>query len=193
MVKIRLTRIGAKGQPYYRVVVVDSHRKRDGAVIEKIGSYNPRTEPSSFEIDKDRLSYWRGVGAQLTEPVLVLLGEAKPKYHQPKNKKEEVVTPPITKDAPAENTKVEETSADEALSAPEDAPVPSPELAEVIQANEQVSPQATSEEIAQTIENTEENSGQVEEAIEKEPTSQDENSETAEITEENDSEIESKP
>jgi small subunit ribosomal protein S16 len=73
MVKIRLTRTGRKHQPHYRIVAVDSRAKRDGKYIEKIGYYNPRTSPPTFQIDKEILKKWMNYGAQLTDTVYDLL------------------------------------------------------------------------------------------------------------------------
>ena len=72
-VKIRLKRMGKIRQPYYRIVVVDSRKKRDGKVIEEIGKYHPKEEPSVIDVNSDRAQYWLGVGAQPTEAVEVLL------------------------------------------------------------------------------------------------------------------------
>jgi small subunit ribosomal protein S16 len=72
-VKIRLKRLGKIRQPYYRVVVVDSRKKRDGKVIEEIGKYHPKDEPSFIEVSSERAQYWLGVGAQPTEAVEALL------------------------------------------------------------------------------------------------------------------------
>jgi small subunit ribosomal protein S16 len=72
-VKIRLTRMGKKKQPSYRVVVVDSRKPRDGAYIEQIGRYDPRQEPSLVEIDNDRAVDWLQKGAQPTERAQKLL------------------------------------------------------------------------------------------------------------------------
>ncbi len=72
-VKIRLKRMGKIRAPYYRVVVVDSRKKRDGRVIEEIGKYHPKEEPSVIEVNSDRAQYWLGVGAQPTEAVEALL------------------------------------------------------------------------------------------------------------------------
>lgn len=191
MVKIRLSRIGAKGQPYYRVVVVNERSKRDGKVIESIGSYNPRTEPSTFEIDKERLKYWRGVGAQLTEPVLVLLGEAKPKKHQPRAKKEETAAP--TKEAAEVQPEATPTegAAEVKVDAPETTPEASAELAQTAEASEKVSPEATPEEVAQTIENTEDVVTENLENAEKQPQTQDQPVAAAEQLEETASDVES--
>ncbi|HEY6932593.1 MAG TPA: 30S ribosomal protein S16 [Marmoricola sp.] len=72
-VKIRLKRLGKIRQPYYRVVVVDSRKKRDGKVIEEIGKYHPKQEPSFIELQSERAQYWLGVGAQPSEAVEALL------------------------------------------------------------------------------------------------------------------------
>ena len=68
-VKIRLKRIGAKKNPYYRVVVADSRSPRDGKFIEEIGTYDPMTEPASVKIDAEKASTWLKNGAQPTETV----------------------------------------------------------------------------------------------------------------------------
>lgn len=72
-VKIRLKRMGKIRTPFYRVVVVDSRKKRDGRVIEQIGKYHPKEEPSFIEVTSDRAQYWLGVGAQPSEAVAALL------------------------------------------------------------------------------------------------------------------------
>lgn len=72
-VKIRLARHGAKKRPYYRVVVADSRRQRDGRFIEEVGRYNPCVTPSYVSFDKERVDYWLGVGAQPTDTVARLL------------------------------------------------------------------------------------------------------------------------
>lgn len=69
---IRLMRFGKKGQPFYRIVVLDKTRKRDGAYIEAIGTYNPLTSPPDIKIKQDRLSYWRSVGAVLSDGLVKL-------------------------------------------------------------------------------------------------------------------------
>lgn len=69
-VKIRLKRMGKMRQPYYRVVVVDSRKKRDGRVIEEIGKYHPTCDPTVIEIDSDRAQYWLSVGAQPSDAVI---------------------------------------------------------------------------------------------------------------------------
>jgi len=72
-VRIRLTRLGKKKQPAYRVVVADGRAPRDGRYIEQIGRYDPRPEPSVVEIDKERASFWLARGAQPSDAVRRLL------------------------------------------------------------------------------------------------------------------------
>ncbi|HWC34772.1 MAG TPA: 30S ribosomal protein S16 [Mycobacteriales bacterium] len=71
--KIRLMRLGKIRAPYYRIVVADSRTKRDGRVIETIGKYHPKSDPSFIEVDSERARYWLSVGAQPTEPVAAIL------------------------------------------------------------------------------------------------------------------------
>lgn len=66
---IRLTRMGRKKKPFYRVVVTDSRKRRDGGWIESIGYYNPLLKPALIKIDTERLSYWKSVGAKMSERV----------------------------------------------------------------------------------------------------------------------------
>ena len=73
MVKIRLRRVGSRNRPSYRIVVADSRAPRDGAFIEKIGNYNPLTEPATVVIDEEKALKWLGQGAQPTEAVARLL------------------------------------------------------------------------------------------------------------------------
>ena len=71
-VKIRLARHGAKKRPYYRIIVADSRKPRDGKFIEEVGRYNPCVSPSFVTFDIDRVQYWLGVGAQPTDTVKAL-------------------------------------------------------------------------------------------------------------------------
>ena len=73
MVKMRLTRMGQKKAPFYRVVVADSRYPRDGRFIEEIGYYNPLTEPAEIKIDAELAKKWLANGAQPTETVKDLL------------------------------------------------------------------------------------------------------------------------
>jgi small subunit ribosomal protein S16 len=72
-VKLRLTRIGSKKNPIYRVVAADSRSPRDGKFLEIVGRYNPQQEPSLIEFDEDKVRAWLDKGAQPTEPVARLL------------------------------------------------------------------------------------------------------------------------
>src|SRR5687767_5342164 len=72
-VRVRLTRVGSKKNPIWRVVVADQRSPRDGRFIETIGSYNPQTEPSTIVIDEERLQHWLSRGAQPTGTVKQLM------------------------------------------------------------------------------------------------------------------------
>ncbi|MGV8852869.1 MAG: 30S ribosomal protein S16 [Rhodoglobus sp.] len=77
-VKIRLKRMGKIRAPYYRIVIADSRKKRDGRVIEEIGKYHPTEEPSFIEVESERAQYWLSVGAQPSpqvEAILKLTGD----------------------------------------------------------------------------------------------------------------------
>jgi small subunit ribosomal protein S16 len=71
--KIKLLRLGKIRAPHYRIVIADARTKRDGRVIETIGKYHPKEDPSFIEVDSDRALYWLGVGAQPTEAVAAIL------------------------------------------------------------------------------------------------------------------------
>lgn len=66
---VRLTRMGRKKSPFYRIVVTDSRKRRDSGWIESIGYYNPMVEPEVIKFDAERLSYWKNVGAKLSDRV----------------------------------------------------------------------------------------------------------------------------
>jgi small subunit ribosomal protein S16 len=72
-VHMRLTRVGSKKNPIYRVVVADSRSPRDGKFLEILGRYNPQTEPSTIELDEDKVKDWLGKGAQPSAAVSRLL------------------------------------------------------------------------------------------------------------------------
>ena len=72
-VKIRLTRMGKKKSPFYRIVVADQRSRRDGAPIEEIGYYNPMTNPADIKIDAEKATKWLNNGAQPTDTVRALL------------------------------------------------------------------------------------------------------------------------
>lgn len=69
MLKIRLKRTGKKGQPHYRIVVMESARPRDGKTVDEIGYYNPRTKPTTFDIDENKAKEWLSKGAQPTDTI----------------------------------------------------------------------------------------------------------------------------
>ncbi|GAB3683599.1 30S ribosomal protein S16 [Saccharopolyspora tripterygii] len=72
-VKIKLARIGKIREPHYRIVISDARTRRNGRVIETIGQYHPKENPSGIVVDSERAQYWLGVGAQPTEPVRNIL------------------------------------------------------------------------------------------------------------------------
>jgi small subunit ribosomal protein S16 len=129
-VKIRLKRIGKIRTPFYRIVIADSRTKRDGRVIEEIGTYNPKTEPSTIRVESERVQYWLGVGAQPTEAVAAILkltgdigGQASVREPEPKADKAALfdaalkdihAEPKAAKKSPAKKAaKADEKSADE--------------------------------------------------------------------------------
>ncbi len=73
---IRLARFGARKKPFYRVVVIEKDRARNGRSIELVGTYNPRTSPATVEFKRERIDYWTGKGAQLSDRVAKLLKNA---------------------------------------------------------------------------------------------------------------------
>ena len=73
---IRLSRVGARKKPYYRIVVIEKDRARDGRSLEVVGTYNPRTNPATVDLKKDRVDYWTGKGAQLSDRVNKLVEKA---------------------------------------------------------------------------------------------------------------------
>ena len=79
MVKIRLSRGGAKKQPFYHIVVTDVRKPRDGRKIERVGFFNPvaRGKEERLRVDLERIEYWKGVGAQLSDRVESLVSEAR--------------------------------------------------------------------------------------------------------------------
>jgi small subunit ribosomal protein S16 len=73
VVMIRLARVGARKQPYYRIVVIEKDRARNGRSVEVVGTYNPRTNPATVDLKRERIAYWRSVGAQLSPTMEKLL------------------------------------------------------------------------------------------------------------------------
>ena len=73
MLAIRLRRAGSKKRPFFRVVVADSRAARDSSFVEILGHYNPRSKPAVVEVDKERVDYWLGRGAQPSDSVRTLM------------------------------------------------------------------------------------------------------------------------
>jgi small subunit ribosomal protein S16 len=141
-VKIRLKRMGKIRQPFYRIVVADSRTRRDGRVIEEIGKYHPKEDPSIIEVDSERAQHWLSVGAQPSEPVMALLrltgdwqkfkGEAAPgplKIKEPKRTKEDIFNEALKDVAAAPTSDAVTSRRKKAAAAPaaEDAAAPAAE------------------------------------------------------------------
>ena len=77
MLRIRLTRMGAKKKPFYRVVVMEQRQTRDGSFVEILGHYNPKTNPPLVDLKMDRVRHWLACGAQPSDTVSSLLKKAK--------------------------------------------------------------------------------------------------------------------
>ena len=75
MVMIRLARVGATKKPFYRIVVIEKDRARNGRSIEVIGTYDPRRDPAAVVLDHARVQYWTGVGAQMSDRVAKLVAK----------------------------------------------------------------------------------------------------------------------
>ncbi len=76
MLMIRLSRMGARKQPQYRIVVIEKARARNGRPVEVVGTYNPRTNPASIIMKRDRVEYWVSKGAQMSDRVNKLFTKA---------------------------------------------------------------------------------------------------------------------
>ena len=76
MLMIRLARMGARKQPHYRIVVIEKARARNGRPVEVVGTYNPRTNPGTIELKRDRVDYWVSKGAQMSERVNKIYSKA---------------------------------------------------------------------------------------------------------------------
>jgi small subunit ribosomal protein S16 len=75
---IRLNRMGARKQPHYRVVVIEKERARNGRPIEVVGTYNPRTNPASVELKRERVDYWISKGAKMSDRVSKIMSRPVP-------------------------------------------------------------------------------------------------------------------
>ena len=101
-VKIRLTRLGDKKSPFYRIVVAENSAPRDGKFIEVLGTFNPLTNPAEIKVDKDKVTDWIAKGAQPTDTakaVLVQAGALKTEKYAPKKNAKPAVQKPKKKDA----------------------------------------------------------------------------------------------
>ncbi len=149
---IRLSRGGAKKRPYYRIVVADSRRARDGRFIERVGSYNPmlaKDSPERVKFDADRIKYWIGVGAKPSDRVARFLADAdmgerpvihdQTKKHLPKAKAQERM-------AEAEEKKKAAEEAAAAAEAPTEAEAAEEAAAEEAPAEEAAAEEAAAEE-----------------------------------------------
>lgn len=126
MVKIRLKRVGKRKQPSYRVVVADSRSPRDGRIIESIGHYQPRHEPSIVSIDTERADYWISQGAQPSDAVRKLLQIAASQGDAP----QETVTPAraaAIKATPAASVTEPDTASADEVEGSEEPPAEVPE------------------------------------------------------------------
>jgi small subunit ribosomal protein S16 len=111
-VKVRLTRVGSKKNPIWRVVVADGRAPRDGRSIETIGHYNPQTQPSRIVIDRERLQYWLDRGAQPSNTVKKLIRAENTGYDMPKS--DAPAPAPAPREAAAEEVIVPDAEAAEA-------------------------------------------------------------------------------
>lgn len=124
MLRIRLRRTGKKKQPQYRVVVADQRASRDGAFVEVIGHYNPRTNPKTLVLKEDRVKYWLGEGAQPSETVHRLLYaeglidiEPRKRDTKPSKVEERAAQAAVEAAAAAETAEAEAAAAAEATAA----------------------------------------------------------------------------
>ena len=78
MLMIRLSRMGARKQPHYRVVVIEKERARNGRPVEVVGTYNPRTTPASIELKRERIDYWVSKGAKMSDRVSKIVSRPAP-------------------------------------------------------------------------------------------------------------------
>ncbi len=170
-VKIRLKRMGKIRAPYYRIVVADSRTKRDGRVIEEIGKYHPKEEPSLIEVETERAQYWLGVGAQPSEAVAAILkvtgdwqkfkGEAGAegtlRHKEPGRSKQDIfneilaesgtapVADAVTKKAPTKKAAKADGAPAEAPAEPAAEPTPEPAAESTAQSTPESAPESTPE------------------------------------------------
>ena len=119
--KIKLMRLGKMRAPYYRIVVADARTKREGRVIETIGKYHPKEDPSFIEVDSERAQYWLGVGAQPTDRVARFLDQAGVKERAARNNPKKGEPGDKAKERAAERAEREQAAAPAEEAAPETA------------------------------------------------------------------------
>jgi small subunit ribosomal protein S16 len=105
MLAIRLTNVGAKKRPFYRVVVTEAPSARDGAAVEILGYYDPRQQPEKLELDRERLAHWVKVGARPSDTVRTLIAR------HPAPVVAEAPAAPAAAESPAEAPTVQEPAA----------------------------------------------------------------------------------
>jgi small subunit ribosomal protein S16 len=147
-VKIKLKRMGSIRNPQYRVVIADARTARDGRAIEEIGLYHPKEEPSLIKINSDRVQYWLGVGAQPTEPVLVLL-KITGDWQKFKGLPGAEGTLKVKEAKVDKNTKFAETVA--AVANEPRTPTIRPKVAAAVIASDDVAPEVSSEVVAEEV------------------------------------------
>ena len=127
-VRVRLTRVGSKKNPIWRVVVADGRSPRDGRFIEAIGHYNPQTRPSTIVIDHERLDHWIALGAQPSNTVKKLMrAKDNPQVVEPEPAPEPQATPQREPEPEAEAPEPEAPAEPETAPEPEEPAEPAPE------------------------------------------------------------------
>ncbi len=147
-VKIRLARHGAKKAPFYRVVVADGRARRDGRFIEVVGRYNPRTEPSTVELDVEKVEAWIAKGAQPTEAVTKLIAIAKGEKTAPvagSKLSKKAAAKAVAEKAAAEKAAEEAAAAAKAAKEAAAAAAAAPEVEDVAEEAEEVPAEETAE------------------------------------------------
>jgi small subunit ribosomal protein S16 len=147
-VKIKLKRMGSIRNPQYRVVIADARTARDGRAIEEIGLYHPKEEPSLIKINSERAQYWLGVGAQPTEPVMVLL-KITGDWQKFKGLPGAEGTLRVKEAKVDKNTKFAETVA--AVANEPRTPTIRPKVAAAVIASDDVAPEVSTEVIAEVV------------------------------------------
>jgi small subunit ribosomal protein S16 len=149
MLKIRLMRIGTKGHPFYRIVVVDERKKRTGAYIDLIGTYNPLSQPKEIKINQEKVDEWTKKGAQMSTGFMRIIGKApkklEAKVKNPGKLRSNTPAAPV-EEAPAVEETAEETISEETPVAEEVAQDQEVEQAEVTETPETTEEAPTEEE-----------------------------------------------